>query len=70
MEIPLAVDQRDFRWELLSNILSLFDSRETRKIIARHKRLDSIIILKIVLTSMFFSATINTLSRNSSLEKI
>lgn len=58
MRIPLAVDQRDFRWELLANILNLFDSRETRKIVARHKRLESIDFFKVVLTSMFFSTTI------------
>lgn len=58
MRIPLAVDQRDYRWELLSNVLKVFEDRRSQKIISKYTSLASLPVLKIVLTSMFFSTTI------------
>ena len=59
MEIPLVVDQRDSRWQLLSKILKVFDLKRVKKIIARYAKLKAIPILKIVTTSMFFSTRIS-----------
>jgi len=58
VNIPLAVDQRDFRWQLLREIPRAFDLRRVRKIIARYT-LKSVPVLKIVTTSMFFSTRIS-----------
>lgn len=61
MKIPLVPDQRDSRWELLEKILNIYDLRKTKTILARHvSPLKSIVsLLKIVMTSMFFSTTIS-----------
>ena len=59
MHIPLAVCQRDYRWELLKKILKVFDLRKVKKIIARYTSLKAIPVLKIVTTSMFFSTRIS-----------
>ncbi len=58
MEIPLVVDQRDYRWQLPKRILKVPDLRKVKKIIARYT-LKAIPILKIVTTSMFFSTRIS-----------
>ena len=58
MQIPLVVDQRDYRWQLLKKILKVFDLRKVRKIMARYT-LKAIPILKIVTASMFFSTRIS-----------
>jgi len=39
MQIPLVVDQSDYRWELLKEILKIFDLKRVRKIIARYASL-------------------------------
>jgi hypothetical protein len=36
MEIPLVVDQSDYRWNLLRNILKIFDLRKTKMIVAKY----------------------------------
>ena len=59
MQIPLVVDQSDYRWELLKEILKIFDLKRVRKIIARYTSLKAIPILKIVTASMFFSTRIS-----------
>ena len=59
MKIPLVVDQSDYRWQLLKEILNVFDLKRVRRIIARYTRLKAIPILKIVSTSMFFSTPIS-----------
>ena len=59
MHIPLAVDQSDYRWKLLSKILKVFDLRKVRKMIARYAKLKAVPILKIVTTSMYFSTRIS-----------
>jgi len=59
MQIPLVVCRTDYRWQLLSKILNIFDLRKVKKIIARYTSLKAIPVLKIVLTSMFFSTRIS-----------
>ena len=62
MKSPLIYDQRDFKWILLSNILKIFDSRRTRQEIAKQgfKSLNkSVLILKILFISLFFSTNIS-----------
>jgi hypothetical protein len=60
MEIPLVVDQSDYRWQLLAKILNIFEMRKTKKIIARFTQIKTAInCVKIVLTSMFFSTKIS-----------
>lgn len=58
MEIPLVVDLKDFRWDLLSKILNVFGLKKVKKIITRYT-LKAIPILKIVTTSIFFSTQIS-----------
>jgi len=59
MQIPLVVDQSDYRWKLLSKILNIFDLRKVRRIIARYTTLRATPVLKILTTSMFFSTRIS-----------
>ena len=59
MQIPLVVDQSDYRWQLLSKILNIFDLRKVKKIIARYTNLKAIPVLKIVTASMYFSTRIS-----------
>jgi len=60
MEIPLVVDQSDYRWQLLERILNIFEMRKTKKIIARFTSpVKTAIKHRIVLTSMFFSTKIS-----------
>jgi len=59
MHIPLVIDPSDYRWQLLRNILKIFDLRKTRRIIARYTSTRTAInCIKVILTSMFFSTTI------------
>jgi hypothetical protein len=64
MHIPLAVDQSDYRWKLLSKILKIFDLKRIRRIIAGYTKLKAIPVLKVVATSMFFSTEISHVSTN------
>ena len=61
MEIPLIVDPDDYRWQLLKEILKIFDLRRTRRIIAKFTSpiKTTINCLKVVITSMFFSTKIS-----------
>ncbi len=59
MQIPLVVDQRDSKWQLLKKILNVFDLKKVKRIIARYTPLKAIPILKVVTTSMFFSTPIS-----------
>ena len=61
MEIPLVVDASDYRWQLLAEILKIFELRKTKKIIARFlsQIKTAINCMKIILTSMFFSTKIS-----------
>ncbi len=58
MKSPLIYDQKDFRWNLLDDILKIFDSRRTQQVLARQgiKPLNkSVKMLKVVLIVIFFS---------------
>jgi len=61
MQIPLVVDPNDYRWELLREILKVFEMRKTKKIIVKFTSPVKTVIncIKITLTSMFFSTTIS-----------
>ena len=60
MQIPLAVDPNDYRWQLLKKILNIFEMRKTKKIIAKFTQVKTAInCIKITLTSMFFSTRIS-----------
>jgi hypothetical protein len=61
MQIPLAVDPNDYRWQLLGKILKIFEMRNIKKIIAKFTSpiKTAISCMKIVLTSMFFSTKIS-----------
>jgi len=60
MHIPLVVCRTDYRWQLLKNILKIFDCRKSRQIIAIYAPINpATAVIKIVLTSMFFSTTIS-----------
>ena len=61
MQIPLAVDPNDYRWQLLKEILKIFEMRKVRKIIAKFTSpiKTAINCLKVVITSMFFSTRIS-----------
>ena len=60
MQIPLVVCRTDCRWQLLKNILKIFDCRKSRQIIAIYAPINpATAVIKIVLTSMFFSTTIS-----------
>ena len=57
MKPPLMPIDENPKWDLLSSILSIFDSRPAKQKAAKSglKSFKSIPILKIVLTSMYFS---------------
>ncbi len=59
MQIPLVVCRTDYRWQLLSKILNIFDLRKVKKVITKYTNLKAIPVLKIVTTSMFFSTRIS-----------
>ena len=62
MNIPLIVDKKDPKWELLSKILSIIRSRRVKNEMAKQgiKPINMAgTILKIVFMSMFFSVDIS-----------
>lgn len=60
VNIPLVVCRTDYRWQLLANILKIFDSRKSRQIVAAYKPVNpATAVIKVILTSMFFSTTIS-----------
>ena len=57
MRPPLIPINEDYKWELLAEILNIFDLRSTKQILAQYKISPlekSIPVLKIVLTSMYW----------------
>jgi len=60
MHAPLIIDSKDVKWIMLKTVLKFFDTRTTKKILAREKigPEKGITAVKIVLTSMFFSKNI------------
>ena len=62
MKSPLIYDQKDFKWNLLGEILKIFDSRRTRQVLAGQgiKPLNkSVKMLKVVLIAIFFSRDVS-----------
>lgn len=62
MKAPLIPLNEDFKWELLSEILNVFDLRSCRQILTKRGILplqNSVPTIKIVLLSMFFSCEIS-----------
>jgi hypothetical protein len=62
MKAPLIPLNEDFKWELLSEILNVFDLRSCRQILTKRGILPlpkSVPAIKIVLLSMFFSCEIS-----------
>lgn len=62
MKYPLIIDKRNFKWNLLSNILIIFDSRRTRREIAKtgvKPANTSVKMLKILFLAIFFSQDIS-----------
>ncbi len=62
MKAPLIPLNEDFKWELLSEILNVFDFRSCRQILTKRGILPlpkSVPAIKIVLLSMFFSCEIS-----------
>jgi len=62
MEFPLIYDQKNFKWNLLGDILKIFDSRLTRQVFARQglKPLNKFVkILKVVLIAIFFARDVS-----------
>ncbi len=58
MKPPLIYDQKDFKWNLLGEILKIFDSRRTRQELAKQgiKPINkSVKMLKVVLMAILFS---------------
>jgi len=77
MKSPLIYDQKDFKWNLLGEILKIFDFRRTQQVMARHgiKPLNkSVKLLKVVLIAIFFSRDVsfvlNELEGRSELQKL
>jgi len=69
-------NKRRYKWRLLSEILSIFDLRSTKQILAQYKILPlerSIPVLKIVILSMYFcleiSYIVSELNENKKLRK-
>ena len=66
MRPPLIPINEDYKWELLAEILNIFDLRSTKQILAQYKISPlekSIPVLKIVLTSMYFCLEISYVVR-------
>lgn len=62
MKPPLIYDQKDFKWELLGNILKIFDSRRVRQEMAKHgvkHAFKAGIMFNIVIIALFFSKDIS-----------
>ncbi|KAF5426473.1 hypothetical protein C5S39_04440, partial [Candidatus Methanophagaceae archaeon] len=61
MKTPLVPAEEDKRWDLVRNVLRIFEQREVRKIVSKFgiKPLDrTITVLKIVIISMCFGTDI------------
>jgi len=70
---PLIPINEDYKWRLLSEILSVFDLRSSRQILAQYKILPlekSIPALKIVIMSMYFCLEISYVVRELEEKKI
>jgi hypothetical protein len=62
MKSPLICDKRDFKWNLLANIVKIFDSRRAHQEMAKKgiKPVNkSVNMLKILNLAIFFSADIS-----------
>ncbi len=62
MKFQLILDQRDFKWNLLSKILKYFDSRRARQEIGKKgikPAGKSVVMIKIVILAIFFSKDIS-----------
>ena len=62
MKSPLIYDQRDFKWNLLGDILKIFDSRRVKQEIARQgikPALKAGVAFRILIISLFFSTDIS-----------
>ena len=73
MKPPLIPINEDYKWRLLSEILSVFDLRSTKQILAQYKILPlekSIPALKIVIMSMYFCLEISYVVRELEEKKI
>ena len=58
MEIPLIVDEQDPKWQLLGQILNIFDSRRVKQQLARQGLTPvrrAALMLRVTLIAMFFS---------------
>ncbi len=76
MQPPLIPVNKDYKWELLSKILNVFDLRSSKQILAKNgiKSIETAVpILKILIVSIFFSSDIsyvvNELSQKKKLQK-
>ena len=65
MFAPLIVDSKDAKWTMLKEVLKTFDSRRARQELAKHGLpvQKGAVILKIVLTAMFFSVDVSYVVR-------
>ena len=62
MKLPIIPAKGDEKWELLSKIIDRFETRETKKALARYKITPvnkAIKLLKVVILSMFFELEIS-----------
>ncbi len=61
MHPPLIVDSKDAKWNILKEVLKIFDSRRARQELAKSgiRVQKGVEVLKIVLTAMFFSLQIS-----------
>ena len=62
MEVPLIVDERDPKWDLLGQLLKIFDSRPVKQQLARQGMTPiprAALMLRCVLIAMFFSLKIS-----------
>ena len=61
MQIPLVVDPNDCKWQLLAEILKIFEMRKVKRIIAKFASQikTAINCIKIIITSMLFSTKIS-----------
>ncbi len=67
MGAPLIPDPRNFKWELLSNVLKIFDNRRVRKELSKAGMTPlrrASLILRIVMISLFFSRDVTSVLRD------
>ena len=72
MEIPLIPDKNDFKWQLLSHVFKICDSRKIKLVMARSGITPvnkAGVYIKIVLISMYFSQTIAYVIRELEIRK-